>query len=108
MECFYHAASSAVGVCKSCGRGLCRGCATEVANGLACPGRCEREASDVNVQTQEGRGALTLAAIGWTTTGLAVWLHGFLLGLPYSWIVGAALVAPGLLMMLKGWRARAA
>jgi hypothetical protein len=48
MECFRHPGAAAVGVCKSCGRGLCRACAAEVGTGLACRDRCEAEVADLN------------------------------------------------------------
>ena len=54
MECFYHTGKSAVGVCKSCQRGLCRGCAKEVTNGIACVSRCETEAEKFNLVVQRG------------------------------------------------------
>ena len=41
MECFYHEGATAVGSCRSCIKGLCRSCATELEGGLACAGRCE-------------------------------------------------------------------
>ena len=40
MDCFNHPDRSAVGVCKSCGRGLCHDCAVDSPNGLSCKG-CE-------------------------------------------------------------------
>ena len=44
MRCFYHEDREAVGSCKSCGRGLCRECAVDLAKGLACRGHCEADA----------------------------------------------------------------
>ena len=41
MECFYHEGATAVGSCRSCLKGLCRSCGTELEGGLACAGRCE-------------------------------------------------------------------
>jgi hypothetical protein len=43
MDCFYHPAVAAVGICKSCGKGLCRACAVDLAHGLACRSRCEND-----------------------------------------------------------------
>ena len=47
MHCFYHQDKEAVGVCKSCGKGLCPDCAAEVPKGLACRGRCEEDVRTV-------------------------------------------------------------
>ena len=43
MNCFYHPSSTAVGTCKSCGKGLCLTCAIDLGKGLACRNRCEDE-----------------------------------------------------------------
>jgi len=40
MDCFNHPDRSAVGICKSCGPGLCRDCAVDSPDGLSCK-RCE-------------------------------------------------------------------
>ncbi len=42
MKCFYSGAE-AVGICKSCGRGLSLPFASEFPKGLACRDRCEAE-----------------------------------------------------------------
>jgi hypothetical protein len=44
MKCFCHNDRDAVGVCKACGRGLCRDCAADLGRALACKGRCEADA----------------------------------------------------------------
>jgi hypothetical protein len=41
MNCINHANIAAVGICKVCGRALCRDCLVETAGGIACKGRCE-------------------------------------------------------------------
>lgn len=41
MRCFDHPDREAVGVCKSCQKGLCGECAVDLGQGLACRGRCE-------------------------------------------------------------------
>jgi hypothetical protein len=41
MRCYYHRDRDAVGLCKSCGKGLCEDCQTDLGAGLACKGRCE-------------------------------------------------------------------
>ena len=44
MNCFYHPGAVAVGICKSCGKGICHECAHDLGKGLACRGRCEDDA----------------------------------------------------------------
>lgn len=43
MRCFDHRDSEAVGLCKSCGKGVCSACALDLGKGLACKGRCEED-----------------------------------------------------------------
>lgn len=48
MKCFNHNAAEAVGVCKSCGKGLCHKCAAELPNGIACKDSCEKRVNLLN------------------------------------------------------------
>jgi hypothetical protein len=48
MECFYHNNVQACGICKSCQRGICKQCASEVKNGIACKGKCEEQAIELD------------------------------------------------------------
>jgi sulfite exporter TauE/SafE len=43
MNCYYHPTRVAVGVCKSCQRGLCMDCAAVVDDSIACIGRHEEQ-----------------------------------------------------------------
>ncbi len=43
MNCYYHPAASAIGICKHCQRGLCSECAAIIDDVLACKGRHEEE-----------------------------------------------------------------
>src|SRR5262245_52940067 len=40
MHCFAHNTVPAVGICKSCGKGICSQCATDSEHGLACSAIC--------------------------------------------------------------------
>jgi hypothetical protein len=44
MNCFYHPGVAAVGICKSCSKGICPECNVDLGDGLACKGRCEEKA----------------------------------------------------------------
>lgn len=48
MNCFNHPQNPAVGICKSCGKGLCVHCAAELPNGLACREACEERVGLLN------------------------------------------------------------
>src|SRR6185369_9936209 len=41
MNCFHHPSTTAVGICRTCGRGLCSDCAFAGGDMLTCRGRCE-------------------------------------------------------------------
>lgn len=43
MHCFNHTEKEAIGICKSCQRGLCPDCATDLGHGLACAGKHEKD-----------------------------------------------------------------
>ena len=58
MRCYNHPDQEAVGICRSCGRGLCPGCAAEVEKAVACRDRCE---SDVVTILKLNRNALQYA-----------------------------------------------
>lgn len=48
MNCYYSPDTPAVGICKSCGKGLSREYATDVGNGLACKDACEERVKLIN------------------------------------------------------------
>jgi hypothetical protein len=47
MKCYVHRSDDAVGLCRSCGRGVCPDCAAEVGRALACSKRCEDDVRKV-------------------------------------------------------------
>lgn len=46
MKCYNHNDNDAVGVCKSCLKGICTECATDIGGGLACSDECAQTARD--------------------------------------------------------------
>jgi len=48
VKCFYHNDRPAVGICKSCNKGICLDCYVDVGNGLACKNNCEEAVSAIN------------------------------------------------------------
>ena len=50
MKFFNHADRDAVGICKSCGKGICHDCLVEIPDGIACKAeRCESRARLCNL-----------------------------------------------------------
>src|SRR5438046_5957542 len=55
MECYAHPTAASVGVCKACGKAVCRACARDLGFALACSERCAAEATEVNEMTQRAK-----------------------------------------------------
>ncbi len=48
MNCFNHSGAPSVGICKTCSKGLCADCATDLGHGLACKGVHEADVSELH------------------------------------------------------------
>ena len=91
MECFYHEGATAVGSCRSCLKGLCRSCATELEGGLACAGRCEDMVRSVVATIQQS------ARYHGVSAGLLRSARGLWIGLTaVAALVGLFVIAWGL------------
>jgi hypothetical protein len=121
MECFQHEGRPAVGSCRACFRGVCRGCAVDLGRGLACAGRCEEAAraliasldQSMRIQGLSGsmvHGAHTLwVGLTWVALGVGVLVIGFGLSLPHFRsiaLLGIPFLAIGLLTLRVTRRVR--
>jgi len=110
MDCFNHPDRSAVGICKSCGRGLCHDCAVDSPNGLSCKG-CESRVRLMNqivdsnarvlsvARSQARFGASLLILIGVVMLVLALWsqiLSGDVLVIVLFGLLGIFVIIEGL------------
>jgi len=82
MNCYVHRDRPAVGLCKACGKGLCPECLVEIADGLACRGRCEERARRINAMVDANDRILASAnrqarASGWFIALLGALFLGF-------------------------------
>jgi hypothetical protein len=57
MRCYQHPSVDAVGICRSCQKGLCRECAVDLGQGLACQNSCEQAVRDLIVMVDYTRKA---------------------------------------------------
>ena len=109
MNCFYHPESPAIGLCKSCLRGLCAECAADIHNGLACRNQCEDRARTINrmvdanptvmatANTQLRRNMLfTLVA------GVLFIVLGLTMGFEDTWLPGGIFAALGVAFIVRG------
>jgi hypothetical protein len=115
MKCFYSGAD-AVGICKSCGRGLARAAAAEFPQGLACRNRCEADVQRLiragaaagagnSVVNTAVSGVFSLLAGG----GFIYFTDGFAGGLTLTNFMGGAFILFGLYSVGRAlWLARSA
>lgn len=61
MKCFNHSDKDSVGICKACGKGLCRECVTDLGYGLACKGMHEVEVENINTLVSKNIDAIESA-----------------------------------------------
>lgn len=76
MRCFYHGDLEAVAVCKSCGRGVCHDCTSEVGTGTACRNRCETDVEALNDMIERGKTTHQKASSTYSRNGLFGILSG--------------------------------
>ena len=80
MKCFYHVDRDAVAMCKSCGRGICPECVSDVPPGVACRDRCEREVAALNLVIRRNQFAYQKAGASWRRNAIVLLLAGLLFG----------------------------
>ena len=97
MKCYYHQDREAVGLCKSCNKGLCCHCVADVGNGLACRDRCEEQVLIVNAITDYSARYIPKASSMLRNQRLA-WLGmGLFLSMAGAVYVGLGILANSLL-----------
>ena len=103
MNCFYHTDKPAIGLCKSCHKGLCGECVTETNGSIACKGRCETDVDAVekvirhSVKVFENRESMrrpktTFLAQFLIALGLTTAIVSLLLGEPRIVVMGGAVI----------------
>jgi hypothetical protein len=88
MNFFNHRDKPAIGVCKSCGKGLCEDCLTELSNGIACKGSCEKQVNLLNRVTDSDAEIKSEARLRLYDTGV----RSFFLGIDAVFAIGAVAV----------------
>jgi hypothetical protein len=78
MRCFYHTDREAVGICKSCNRGLCEECGTEVRPGLACRGKCEADVAALNLMIRRSTTAYEKTGVAYRRNALVLLIAGLI------------------------------
>lgn len=74
MECYSHPAVQAVGVCKTCGKAVCRTCLIDSGLYVTCSEACQKEAADVHEMNQRGKRIYGIGVPGKLPSGVIIWL----------------------------------
>lgn len=76
MECFEHPAAAAAGLCKSCGKAVCRSCAIVFPKGLACSDACAKDAKELVEMNERGKKIYGIGEYknNKLATGVKIWL----------------------------------
>ena len=102
MLCYVHQDRQAVGICKSCHKGLCPECAVEVTNGLACKGTCENEAKYlsglIEANRASARGNVGVNALIYSAMAIILFFLGVMI-VPESRLLGGLVLAFGVLFL---------
>lgn len=123
MNCFYHSDVQAVGLCKSCMRGLCVACAADSSRSLACKERCEEDVRQLDEMIQRNARLIDVATVnarGQRTAMIVVGIFVALFGGFFVWgslqreeepiwvmlVLGVLLILYALYMILRSYRFR--
>lgn len=113
MKCFNHSEKEAIAICKNCNKGLCRECAVEVDNGIACKDKCEEEVIFLNQMLQKNKGiynktaqSLYTACFIYLAMGVVFSGFGFYTEIPplkpFLFIMGGIMILAGVLTAISG------
>lgn len=118
MQCYSHTGAHAIGVCRNCGRGVCRACATETGRDIVCSTDCAQAVNaerDINKRAQtfwkaspDGRALVPASALIpglFAIALLAYTLFDFLLsGHAGAPVAGVFIAVPFIAASIINWR----
>lgn len=80
MHCFEHRGAQALGICKSCGRGVCDQCAKVSPLALACSQACSDRLASMERLVGRSQMLIGVSSSAYTWIGLLFMLLGLLVG----------------------------
>ena len=115
MKCYNHPDNHAVGVCKSCQKGICLECSTTIDGSLACKGSCEEDVAVLNYMIERSRKVYKNLGSQWTPSILINGIGGaffvgfglYHFGRTSSWLLiglGSIMIIGGILSYIQGRR----
>ena len=104
MNCYYHHSSTAVGICRACGRALCPDCAGGSERGLACKGRCEDEVRKITGAIAASSRGLAGISVFFFVTGLLFIAWGVLATHTFDFTagLGVCFIVAGVFLFIRG------
>ena len=120
MRCFNHAEVRAVGLCKSCAKGICHDCLTDLGDGLACKAKCEEKVTALMAYNEAAiaQGLKSLKYFQKNSSGGSFLIMAFgvicvVLGMFYLLTKGLTVFSLfylplGTILLIHGWRLRRA
>ncbi len=119
MNCFKHNTVPAIGICKSCYKGLCSECARDVGQGLACEGLCENGAAELDEMNERGKKIYGIGkyntripssgVLMWGAVSIALWILVAVLFYTtgrFSWDVAAPAIFVSIISAFAVYSAR--
>lgn len=115
MKCYKHQGQDAVGLCKSCHKGVCETCSALVNGSVACAETCQEDVAALNYMVERGKKVYKNLGKQW---GPSVIINGvggaFFLGFGIykfgntaSWLLiglGSIMLVGGIMSALQGKR----
>ncbi len=112
MKCYNHADVDAVGTCKTCYKGICHSCLTDVGNGIACTATCVEEVKEINSLIERNKNIYKKASKTntnrgylYTGIGLIFILINYQLKMDdaFLFVIGITMVVLGLYSLYSGY-----
>jgi len=115
MKCYNHKNQEAQGICKACGKGLCKECTSETENAISCHGSCKKQAELMNGIIKNNARIISIsnkrikhlgifsisAGILFIILGIVVSIAEIITGIIFA-ILGIILITFGILGIKKG------
>lgn len=113
MRCFNHPTNDAAGVCRNCGRGICRDCIAMSEDAVACKGRCEARVAAIQRMIQGNQTNYRTTARLMHQGGIYSFFAGILfiamggifsqfVGNDFGMYLGALFAVLGILILIRG------
>ena len=74
MICYQHKESQSIGICKSCGKGVCSECVIGLSKGIACSEECEKDARELVEMNERGKKIYGIGGYRTNKIASGVWI----------------------------------